>query len=95
MLKSELEEQGYTNIKVFENNRRAGIARQAAIAPFLFTHAIVCDFDYFGYGDRWCYHSMSAAVKALDAWNGEGEPEGWHRHPDSGRRRDEDGNETK
>lgn len=28
-----------------------------------------------------------AAVAALIAWNGEGEPSGWMRHPETGRRR--------
>ncbi len=84
----ELEAEGYTNITVLENGR------QAAIAPFIFTHAIVCDFDVFGYGDRWCYYTKREAVQALAAWNGKGDPEGWHRHPKSGRRRDEDGIET-
>lgn len=39
------------------------------------------------YDDRWCYHSEVAARAALDAWDGTGEPQGWHRHPFSGRRR--------
>lgn len=85
---SELEDLGYTDVKVFENGR------QAAIAPFMFTSAIICDIDNCGYGDRWCYHTKRDAFKALDTWNGKGEPEGWHRHPKTGRRRDEDGNET-
>ena len=85
---SELEAEGYTHIKYFENGR------QAAIAPFMFTCAIICDIDRCGYNERWCYHSNLAAVQALDVWNGKGEPEGWHRHPKTGRRRDEDGNET-
>ena len=84
----ELEDLGYTDIKVFENGR------QAAIAPLMFTHAIICDIDKDGYNERWCYHSKRAAFQALDAWDGKNEPEGWHRHPKSGRRRDEDGNET-
>ncbi len=62
----------------------------ACIAPLAFTHAIIC--GRFGqddaYEDRWCYHGRDAAMAALDAWNGAGEPTGWHRHPMSGRRRD-------
>lgn len=37
--------------------------------------------------DGWCYESVEVAIRAAQAWEGEGEPEGWHRHPGSGRRR--------
>lgn len=64
----------------------------AAIRPFLFTSAVVTvrAGDTHGCDDRWCYHSHAEAKAALDAWNGEGEPGGWHRHPASGRRRGDD-----
>lgn len=40
------------------------------------------------YEDCWCYGSVKAAVKAAEVWDGEGDPpDGWHRHPASGRRR--------
>ena len=45
--------------------------------------------DYSGYDDRWCYHTLYDAAEALLTWDGTGEPGGWHRHPDSGRRRPE------
>jgi len=35
----------------------------------------------------WQYQSRDAALVALAAWDGEGEPEGWYRHPATGRRR--------
>lgn len=62
----------------------------ACIAPFLFTHAIIIGRmrDTGMYEDRWCYESYAKAKEALDAWDGEGEPDGWHRHPTSGRRRE-------
>lgn len=60
-----------------------------------------------GYEDRWCYHDEKAARSALEAWDGRWqwyepddhetpsvtvyEPQGWHRHPTSGRRFDEEG----
>lgn len=38
--------------------------------------------------DVWCYHRAEDALAAAEAWNGEGDPpDGWHRHPMSGRRR--------
>jgi hypothetical protein len=71
--------------------------RTAAVLPMLFTHAIItmCNDDRaeVGYEDRWCYHHLPSAIVALSEWNGEGEPQGWHRHPPSGRRRDADGKE--
>jgi len=39
-----------------------------------------------GYDDRWCYTSLQGALAALENWTGD-EPEGWIRHPRSGRRR--------
>lgn len=62
--------------------------RTAWVFPMLFTarlgvglpHALVLD-------DFWCYDDPAAAVAAMHAWDGEGEPDGWHRHPPSGRRR--------
>lgn len=72
---------GYTDYREFANGRDACIERLA------FTYAILADMTYWGYGDRWCFHNYTAAKAALDAWNGEGEPTGWHRHPTSGRRR--------
>jgi hypothetical protein len=66
----------------------------AVLSQFAFTMAIITGnmFDDVGYEDRWCYDSATAAGAALAIWmvNGfEGEPQGWHRHPDSGRRRPE------
>lgn len=67
----------------------------AAIYPLIFTHAIITGKmgDMSSYDDRWCYHNYAAAKKALDEWDGTGEPKGWHRHPFSGRRQAEDGSE--
>lgn len=62
----------------------------------MFTYAIYSDCDWVQHRDRWCYHTQLDAICALHEWldNPEQvEPEGWHRHPYSGRRRDEDGKE--
>jgi hypothetical protein len=72
---------GYTDYRVFENGRDAAVSRIG------FNHAIFADLTRWGYGDRWCFASYALARDALAAWNGEGDPQGWHRHPDSGRRR--------
>lgn len=51
--------------------------------------AIVVDVHAYGHTDAFYYRSKNAAKQALDAWNGIGEPQGWIRHPQSGRRRDD------
>lgn len=65
--------------------------RWIAIIPFLFTTAIILGYKRHpnGYEDRWCYESSADAERAFDEWDPEvsAEPEGWHRHPRSGRRR--------
>lgn len=63
-----------------------------ALVQFMFTWAIVSDIHEMGYVDRWCYSSEEKAKTALLSWAGkDGEPDGWHRHPISGRRINEDG----
>ena len=63
------------------------------IRPLLFHWMMIRgDFeDLIGYWDRWCYADAAGARKALDAFpespGSDYEPEGWHRHPPSGRRR--------
>lgn len=80
-------ENGYTDLKIFRNGDDAAIMR------LVFTHAIISGLTSWGYENRWCYKTYDAAKEALEAWNGDGEPDGWHRHPGSGRRR-ENGIET-
>jgi hypothetical protein len=75
----------YTDVKHFPNGECAWVARMA------FTVAILYGFDTWGHRDRWCYDTHAAARRALTEWDGIGEPKGWHRHPSSGRRMDENG----
>lgn len=84
---------GYLDVKVISPEL------WVAICPFIYTQAIivgtVAEASY-GYSDRWCYHTYEQARLALESWEAldyVDEPIGWHRHPDSGRRRDEDGRE--
>jgi hypothetical protein len=80
----------YTDGKLVRSGQR-----YAAITRKMFTHAIVCGKigDWWGIGDCWCYSTYEAARRALQAWDGEGEPEGWIRHPGSGRRVSQSANE--
>jgi hypothetical protein len=74
----------YTDYTVFPNGRDACISRM------MFTYALLSDLAEWGYGDRWCYDSLWAAMEGMAEWasrGGEGEPTGWHRHVDTGRRR--------
>lgn len=74
----------------YRNPKPIGNGRYACIAPFMFTQAIIVGRmgAYGAYDDRWCYLSYRMAKEALDAWDGKGEPKGWHRHPGTGRRVD-------
>lgn len=64
-----------------------------AVHPLMFTHMLIIGQidDQVGYTDRWCYKDFNSALKAMQEWDGkEGtEPEGWHRHPTTGRRREQ------
>jgi hypothetical protein len=75
----------YSDVKFFPDGEVAWLAR------FVFTSAILYGLDYLGHRDRWCYETMADARRALDEWDGTGEPEGWHRHPETGRRVARDG----
>lgn len=37
--------------------------------------------------DCWCYETQVLALVAFEMWDGNGEPDGWIRHPFTGRRR--------
>ena len=80
------ESNGYSHCKILLTGQIA------CIHKLLFTHAVLLldkeswmDF----YIDRWCYSNERDAVDALNAWDGINtkEPQGWHRHPNTGRRR--------
>lgn len=79
--------------------RRVDDCRWMAVVPFIYTDAIVWGWitDTMFYEDRWCYDSPAKAIIYGTAWDGNAphtEPDGWHRHPRSGRRR-EGGDESK
>lgn len=61
----------------------------AAIKPLLFHWTMIVGQvgDYMGFEDRWCYENRAKAEAGLRAWDGTGDPSGWHRHPKSSRRR--------
>lgn len=68
--------------------RKAEPGYWVAVYRYAFTVAIVKGrmFDCYELADRWCYSEAAAAVEAFAAWDGfTGEPDGWVKHPASGR----------
>lgn len=66
--------------------------RFIAVLPLMFTHRIVWGFvldALEGHEDGWCYHDAAEAIAYATAWSGapKTEPDGWHRHPATKRRR--------
>ncbi|MGF6958016.1 hypothetical protein [Paraburkholderia youngii] len=49
--------------------------------------AICTDLHPGGHDNAYYYRDRISAEAALRAWDGTGEPGGWFRHPQSGRRR--------
>lgn len=72
----------YHSFKSLPDGRLCGIMK------LLFHWTIHVDIDPVGYGDRYCYQTLDLAVEAMEKWDGTGDPDNWHRHPKSGRRRD-------
>ncbi|MFL9933635.1 hypothetical protein P0D88_31565 [Paraburkholderia sp. RL18-103-BIB-C] len=71
------------------DHRRFPSGRDACIVRSGSSYAILADITPDWYGDRWCYDTYERARLALEAWDGgdHTEPQGWSRHPNSGRRR--------
>jgi hypothetical protein len=63
-----------------------------AIIPLMYHHMMIIGRidDDFGYEDRWCYTDFPDALQGFQNWDGapKTEPDGWHRHPTTGRRRE-------
>ena len=69
--------------KVLDDGR---IAALQIINPWLV--ALVVGVHAYGHTDAYYYRTRAAAKHALESWSGEGEPQQWIRHPQTGRRRD-------
>lgn len=64
--------------------------RRVWVVPMMFTAAIIIGPpDSWLFDDRWCYADATLAATYARAWQAQPgtEPTGWHRHPDTGRRR--------
>lgn len=61
------------------------------IVPMTFGKGRLCSgISHSGYEDAWCFPSLESAMLAMYKWGlpGHEEPQGWTRHPLSGRRRE-------
>ena len=65
-----LEAQGYSAF------RACGIAGLCALKRYNFTWGLTVNLDPVGYERRYCYETETDARAALEAWNGEGHPNG-------------------
>lgn len=72
----------YTYMRRLPDGRICGVHR------LLMHWTMHVGIDEIGYAERYCYRSELRAIRALKEWNGTDDPEGWHRHPTTGRRRD-------
>jgi hypothetical protein len=73
--------QNYHTIKRLSDGRICGVHRLS------YHWSMQIDIDYIGYNDSYCFATFELAIDALQKYDGETEPIGWHRHPKSGRRR--------
>ena len=76
---AQLEKEGYKHIREIPGRGLCGIS------IFMFTAGILYNLDESGYSGRWCYHSESEALHALDKWDGVGDPPGnWIKYKGEG-----------
>ena len=71
---------------------RIGADRWVAINPLMFHWTMMVGKmgDVTGFDNKYCYENKALAVKGLEDWKAtgyEGEPIGWHRNTETGRRR--------
>ena len=74
--------------------RDLGDGRGLWVYPMLYTFKLVIGpLGSLSYDDQWCYKDLQDVVTAFTTWNPleQAEPEGWVRHPPTGRRRFPDG----
>lgn len=62
--------------------------RVIGVRRLMYTWSLMIDIDWAGYATRYCYERFDQAVLGFLDWDGKGDPPGgWHRNPDTGRRR--------
>jgi hypothetical protein len=76
-------EQGAMAERILPDGTSLGVWRMM----FTFRLTVARDGCEWGYDTSYCYHTDEAAISAMNEWDGTGDPEGWHRNPETGRRR--------
>ncbi len=80
----ELKDMGYTSQRVLDDGTILAVGPMIPPNGRLFV-----DINSSGYEDCYCYDSLDLAYQSMMAFNPsvDKEPQGWKRHPFSGRRR--------
>lgn len=76
-----------THPKVLPNGHWAGVLKNVRTGAIIV--GTPAEWAYGLFHDRWLYRDTGEAAKALEEWDGTGEPQGWHHHPSTQRRRKE------
>jgi len=60
-----------------------------AIKPLMFHWTMLIGEigNIYCWENHYCYANRALAEKGIREWDGNGEPTGWHRNPETGRRR--------
>ena len=74
-------------MKEYIETRELPDGRIIGVHRLMYHYTMHVDIDEFGYRERYCFETKELALVALRTWDGTGDPAGWHRHPESGRRR--------
>lgn len=75
-------ERWYWHVRVLEDGQRL------TLFPASIGNArLTISADEMTWDAGWCYHDHDAAWRAVLGWNGQGDPEGWYRCLNTGRRR--------
>lgn len=75
-----LKSQGYYNIQKKDGE-------WCAMLKYAYSVAIIAGLNEYGFENRWCYHDPEVALEQFIKWDGTSEPDYWHRHVPSMRRR--------
>lgn len=70
-----LKKEGYEHLYLIPNRGCCAVKR------FIFTTGLCYGLSKDSYEGRFCFENYSECVKALEQWNGEGDPSGdWIKH---------------
>lgn len=72
----------YVRTRVLPDGRVAGVKR------LLFHWTMHVDITEMGISEHYCYETADLAIASMESWDGVGDPEHWHKHPKTRRRRD-------